>query len=73
MQRSNESDFLLLSHSSLDDFDVPDDGFALVIGEIESGGIRYPDVDSSSTRVDVEQMLKSKIIFARAHKDQFAH
>lgn len=62
MQRSGQVDLLILLGTTFDHLDVVDDCPSLVVRESESSRVRNPAMDSSTTRVDPEEVGETKVI-----------
>ncbi|KAI3494657.1 hypothetical protein L1887_40473 [Cichorium endivia] len=58
-------DLFDLAGTALDDLEPSDDGFARVVGEVESFAVRDPYMDTTTTRIDPEQMLEAEILAQR--------
>jgi hypothetical protein len=53
-------DLLDLVLAALDNLKEGDKGAALVVREVNREGVRYPAVDTTTTRVDPEKVLEAK-------------
>lgn len=61
MKRSRELNFLVHRGVTLDDVDVANNCASLFVCQFESRGVGDPSVNSSSSRIDPEDMLEPEI------------